>query len=156
MKKIILTLWLLISLSSEASAQAVQNSPPVTARAETTLSKTVVRIIGTVEGIESPINGTGFIVVLPVQGLPGNHFIGYLVTNRHVAEAITVDSTGHRIKHRILNMAAIVNLKTPINGTKVHAISLPPEGPEIWHFPTDEAIDLAVIAFHLDDTYDIT
>jgi hypothetical protein len=77
---------------------------------------------------------------------------GYLVTNRHVAEAILPDAGGHPTRHKILTMSATVNLKEPLNGSRVHSISLPPVGAK-WVFPKDNAIDLAVISIPLDNTY---
>jgi hypothetical protein len=90
-----------------------------------------------------------------VPQLPGNLSVMYLLTNRHVAEAIAPDASGNPIKHRILSMQAIVNLKTPVNGTKAHEIPLPPSSGLRWHFPENSSIDLAVIPFSANETYDI-
>lgn len=155
---VILFSTLLWSFRTQAQVQAPQPTAAAAAipRAETTLSKAVVRITGTVEGLEGSVNGTGFIVSVPEPRLPGNLSITYLVTNRHVAQAILSDASGNPVSRRILTMQAIVNLKTAINGTKAHSIDLPPDGPYRWHFPVDRAIDLAVIPIALNDTYDVT
>ena len=157
MKKTPSAIFVLMALlSSNTRGQVPQTSPAPQPRAETTLSKAVVRITGMIEGSDRPFNGTGFIVSVPEPRLPGNLVIPYLVTNRHVAEAIGPDASGNPIKHRILSMNAVVNLKVPVNGTKVHEIPLPPDGDLRWHFSQDGSIDLAVIPFRLDDTYDVT
>jgi hypothetical protein len=156
MKNARLCSMVLMLVSARASGQAIQNTPIAPPRAETTLSRSVVRITGLVEGVDHPISGTGFVVLVPEARLPGEHFVQYLVTNRHIAEGITVDAEGNRIKHRILKMEATVNLIVPLNGTKVHQVPLPPGGPDKWYFPTDDAIDLAVIPFAFDLKYDIS
>ena len=68
-----------------AQAPVLQISPSAIPRSETMLSKAVVRITGTVEGLDGIVNGTGFIVAIPEPRLPGNLVVPYLVTNRHVA-----------------------------------------------------------------------
>ena len=155
MKRIYLGILVVIALSSSSiPGQVPQSNPAPQPRAETTLSKTVVRITGTIEG-QLTFNGTGFIVSVPLPQLPGNLSVLYLVTNRHVAEAIAPDASGNPIKHRILSMEAIVNLKTPVNGTKAHEIQLPPSSDLRWRFPENSSIDLAVIPFSANETYDI-
>lgn len=157
-KKICPAIFLLSLLSAShlyAQIGIPQTNPSgiVPPRAEATLSKAVVRITSTVEGVSGTVNATGFIVSVPELRLPGsNPSFTYLVTNRHVAEAIMPDASGNPISHRILQMDAIVNLKTPLNGTKAHTVPLLPHG---WHFPADGSIDLAVIPFVLDETYDV-
>ncbi|HXY01975.1 MAG TPA: hypothetical protein VEI49_00275, partial [Terriglobales bacterium] len=62
-----LALILLAYLPSLATAQATIQSTPISptyVRPEKTLSKTVVRITGKVQGVDQPFNATGFIVVL--------------------------------------------------------------------------------------------
>jgi hypothetical protein len=159
MKKVypaIFFLALLLISPLSAQGQVLQSKPTSTPRTETTLSKAVVRITGTAEGLDAPLNGTGFIVSIPQPQLPGNLGIPYLVTNRHVAQAIVPDASGNPVSHRILHMQAILNLKTAVNGTKVHEVPLPPDGTLRWHFPADASIDVAVIPFALDETYDVT
>ncbi len=158
MKRIYPAIFFLALLSASplyTQAQVLQSKPATSPRVETTLSKAVVRITGTAEGLDGVLNGTGFIVSIPQPQLPGNLGIPYLVTNRHVAAAITPDASGNPVRHRILRMQAILNLKTAVNGTKVHEVPLPPDGTLHWHFPVDASIDLAVIPFALDNTYDV-
>ena len=157
MYQVIFLLALLPASRSNAQGQVLTSTPTTSPRAETTLSKAVVRITGTVEGLEGTINATGFIVSIPETRLPGNNLVlPYLVTNRHVAKAIMPDASGNPISHTIHHMEAIINLKTAVNGTKVHAIDLPPGGTFHWHFPADASVDLAVLPFALNDTYDVT
>jgi hypothetical protein len=130
---------------------AQQPQGPSRERAEVLLSKAVVRITGKVRESDLPINGTGFIVAVPDSRLTDNTVFMYLVTNRHVAEAIAGQAHLH-----ILEMNAVVNLKTPVNGTRVHEVPLPPQGPFHWRFPQDPSIDLAAIPMHIDDAFDLS
>jgi len=51
-------------------------------------------------------------------------------------------------------MEAVVNLKVPVAGNRAKLVPLPPESPFQWHFPADNSIDLAVIAFPSIAEYD--
>jgi hypothetical protein len=150
---VLLSSVLLTTPFSGAQAQSV--SAGNIARPETRLSKTVVRITGKIQGEPLAHEGTGFIVGVPDSRLPGKLFT-YLVTNRHIAEAIFPDPEGRYASHTVLEMKAILNLKQPVEGTRAHAIPLPPEGIGRWYFPEDKSIDLAVISIPADDsTYDV-
>jgi len=132
-----------------------QTTPAPQPRFEDALSKTVVRITATVEGVARPLNATGFLVAIPDKRLPvKDGAFTYLVTNRHVAEAIFLGADGHPTRHRILTMNATVNLKESVNGSRARSIPLPPAGTQ-WVFPEDNAIDLAIISIPLDPTYDV-
>jgi hypothetical protein len=73
-----------------------------------------------------------------------------------VAEAIMLNESGVPTKHTIVEMKAMVNLKQPQNGTRVHEVLLPPSDTQRhWLFPTDSAIDLAVIPIKLSEDYDL-
>jgi hypothetical protein len=148
-------LSIVFALPTLAQAQA-QNAPPAPQpRFEDTLAKTVVRLTATAEGITDPLNATGFLVGIPDERFPvKNTVFSYLVTNRHVAEAITPDAGGQPVRHRVLTMTATVNLKEPVNGSRVHSIPLPPAS-GAWFFPEDTAIDLAIISIPLENTYDV-
>lgn len=156
MKRTILYLvWFALLTSSSLAQQPVQtptNNPP---RAETTLAKTVVRITAKAEGVDGTLNATGFIVSVVDSRLPNGWRFPYLVTNRHVAEAIMPDASGRPTKHKILEMNAVVNLKQPIDGTRAHEIPLPPATQQQWWFPDDSAIDLAITPITLSDNYDL-
>jgi hypothetical protein len=160
MNKLLLAVTMILSVGysvlQQVSAQTPQPQPAVQPRAEDILSKTVVRITGQAEGIDGDLNGTGFLVEVPETRLPGNKVIVYLVTNRHVAKAMTPTphSAGRNVPHRVTKMEAVVNLKAPVAGNKAKLIPLPPENPFQWHFPGDSSIDLAVIAFPMSDEYD--
>lgn len=160
MHKFLLVLTLVLGFGQITLGQTpVQNArpqPAVQPRFEDTLSKAVVRITARAGGIDGTLNGTGFLVEVPETRLPGNLVVVYLVTNRHVAKAITTDATGRPIEHQVTKMEAILNLKTPIHGNKATSIPLPPESPLHWHFAGDKSIDLAVIAFPMKDEYDAT
>jgi len=57
--------------------------------------------------------------------------------------------------HHIIHMAAILNLKQPVNGTRAHVAPLPPDVPGHWYFPSDGSVDLAIIPFKIQDDYDV-
>jgi hypothetical protein len=151
MKKLSLTLATILIVGyfglRQMSAQAPQPQPGVQPRFEDTLAKSVVRITGKAEGIDGTLNGTGFLVEVPETRLPGNKVIVYLVTNRHVALAMSKDSEGREVPHRVTEMEAVLNLKVPVAGNRAKSVPLPPEVPLQWHFPADTSIDLAVVAF---------
>lgn len=155
--------WFLLALilppfgrPGQVSRPEGELQPPSTRpRAEIILSKAVVRITSKVEGLDSTLNGTGFIVAVPDSRLTDNSVFTYLVTNRHVAEAITANALGQVTRLHIREMSAIVNLKMPVNGTKVYEIPLPPRGALQWRFPENASIDLAAIPIHVDETFDV-
>ena len=158
MTKALLVLAMVLSLRQTAlgqtSTQNPQPQPAVQPRFEDTLSKSVVRITAEAEGVNGTLNGTGFLVEAPVPQLPGNQVVVYLVTNRHVAQAMFPDATGQDVPHQVTKMDAILNLKAPVEGNKAKPIPLPPDSPLRWHFPSDSSIDLAVIAFPFKEEYD--
>jgi hypothetical protein len=144
----------ILSLGLAASGQVSQPTPAPQPRFEDSLSKTVVRITGEAVGIKGLLNGTGFLVAVPETRLDGNQVVVYLVTNRHIAKAITRDASGRNLEHQIIKMDAVVNLKSAVNGTNATTIPLPPIGQFQWRFPVDDTVDLAVIPFAMRDDYD--
>lgn len=145
---------LVLAFASLALGQTTPKPAPVSERAEKTLSRAVVRISATVEGQTNPMEATGFVVTVPDDREPGLLF-PYLVTNRHVAAAIFPDPDGTPRPHKILEMNAFFNLKQPVDGTRSHAIALPPKGEGLWYLPTDPSVDLAIISIAIDNTYDV-
>jgi hypothetical protein len=154
MIRILLVLVLALSFGKFSLGQAAQSAPAPQPRFADTLSKAVVRITSQAAGLNGELNGTGFLIEVPETRLEGNKVIVYLVTNRHVAKAMTPDASGHNVAHQITKMDAVVNLKTAVNGNKAKTIPLPPEGPFQWRFPVDSSIDLAVIPFAMNEDYD--
>jgi hypothetical protein len=153
-----------------------QTQQPVTThsdRAETQLSKIVVFISVEIRAPIRPanpgesrpnhrqipadpvtLNGTGFLVVVPDSRLGKDRGFGYLVTNRHVAEAIEQDENGNCVAHQVQKTYVTMNLKEAINGRRSDRQPLPLSGQAHWYFPQDEAVDLAVIPFAAADKYD--
>lgn len=155
MRKIASALLLIVLLAARSnSGQSQSGSAATQPRAETQLSKTVVRITGKIQDVPQPLNATGFVVGVADSRLPGRIFT-YLVTNRHVAEAIFPGPDDKPVSHRILEMKAILNLKDPIAGTRAHSIPLPPEMTNHWYFPEDRSVDLALISIPMENTYDV-
>jgi len=167
----ILAALVLPSAMDEARAQA--NPPAATnpVRAETQLSKIVVFISVELEASNQPEHpsrsnssaelkkptmfyGTGFLVSVPDSRLSNGRGFGYLVTNRHVAEAIEQDENGNCEAHQIKQTFVTMNLKEPINGIRSDRQPLEMSQQIHWYFPEDQAIDLAVIPFAAADKYD--
>jgi hypothetical protein len=90
----------ILSLGLAVSGQVPQPTPPSQPRFEDTLSKSVLRITSKAVGIDGVLSGTGFLVEVPETRLEGNQVIVYLVTNRHVAKAITPDASGRNVQHK--------------------------------------------------------
>src|SRR5580658_10687968 len=155
MRATLILILAVVTVSTISNGQTPTSAPaPPQPRFEDTLSKTVVRITAKVEGYDQPWNGTGFLVAVPDARSPiANGGFTYLVTNRHVAEAIHNDGDGPK-PHRILTLEAVVNLKTPVNGTRAHSISLPTES-GAWFFPDDKSIDIALVPIRIEDSYDV-
>lgn len=94
--------------------------------------------------------GTGFLVVVPDERIPipaGNENLdngfGYLVTNRHVAQPGIEDGK----PCNVLNYSVWLNRKRDsVNKTR-HAESVGLGNSMIWHFSTDDSVDLAVTPF---------
>jgi hypothetical protein len=156
MRRIAGVLLSAISMLAPSTRAQTESAPSKVAKPAATLSKTVVRITGKIEGVSLPINATGFLVGVPDSRLPGGAFFTYLVTNRHVAQAIFPNAEGKPEAHNILEMEAILNLKEIVDGTRAHTIDLPPHGRMRWYFPEDKSIDLAVTSIPLEDAYDVT
>lgn len=154
MKRILLVLMLATNFATASLGQAPQPTPTPEPRFEDTLSKAVVRITSQATGLNGKLDGTGFLVAVPETRLEGHMVIVYLVTNRHVAKAMTPDASGRNVAHQITKMDVTLNLRMAVDGNRTKTIPLPPEGPFQWHFPTDESIDLAVIPFAMKDDYD--
>lgn len=147
-----------------------QTQPSVTARperGETRLSKVVVFITVEVKPPARPerggetrpsqpqfLSGTGFLVSVPDSRLGKDRGFGYLVTNRHVAEAIEQDESGNCVAHEVQHTYVTMNLKEPINGNRSDTEVLSMHDSIHWYFPDDNAIDLAVLPFAPPAKYD--
>jgi hypothetical protein len=95
--------------------------------------------------------GTGFIVVVPDERLPvpaGSEGkatgLGYLVTNRHVAEPGVEDG---KPCHVILNYSVLLNRRGDATNNDVHAEWITLGRKVTWHFSADDSVDLALIIF---------
>lgn len=129
-----------------------QATPPKPPRVETLMAKTVVfiKLDAMFNGEILHEQGTGFLVAIPDARVgPGQSFV-YLVTNRHVAEAID-DVNGACEQFKILQTSVTWNLKTPSNGQREHTVTIPDPPGIRWYVPKDPSVDLAVtpIAFDL-------
>lgn len=160
---------LLISMAWLPEALGQQTTTVPTSRVEAELSKVVVFITlelktqgrsndpnGT-EGANPPtLRGTGFLIMVPDSRMPSGETFSYLVTNRHVAEAIEQDNEGRCVRREIKTTYVTLNLKEPANGERAVKIELALSPQHHWYFPSDEAVDLAVIPFAppVENSYD--
>jgi hypothetical protein len=145
-----------IYAQQQAPVQQPQPTPVITNKpsSETILSKTVVLVSTSIQGENRSVSGTGFLVTVQDDRLPANGTFGYLVTNRHVAEAIFKDATGQCRSHPVQQTIVTMNLKTPINGDRTARVLLSPF-PVRWYLPEDPGIDLAVLPFNPPDQYEV-
>jgi len=156
--------------ASLTNASSQQATVAKTSRAETEISKIVVFITLELKPPREPkgarkaaaaapqiLHGTGFLMAVSDSRLPNGRAFGYLVTNRHVAEAIEQDERGQCVRHEIERTYVTLNLRDPVNGERAVKQALPISPEYHWYFPSDESIDLAVIPFVLpsEEKYDI-
>jgi hypothetical protein len=137
-----LAILFIVSTASNLLAQtdqpAASNPPPL--EAQITKSIVFITLKVKVNGKVLDFKGTGFLVGVPDARLPAGQLYPYLVTNRHVAEALD-----NKCKHLQLNETYISrNLKVPVNGNRVSKEPLPLSSDRKWHFPDDPSTDLAV------------
>jgi hypothetical protein len=124
--------------SLQGQTNQTANPPPL----EVQITKSIVFITLEVKvnGAVREFKGTGFLVGVPDDRLPPGQLYPYLVTNRHVAEALN-----DKCKHLQLQKTYISrNLKVPVNGNRISKELLPLSSERKWHFPLDPSTDLAV------------
>lgn len=146
--QIALLVFALIVCDGGAFAQQPAQNTPKPERAEVLISKTVVFITQMVEvnGRLIPDQGTGFFVAYPDSRLPSDQSFVYLITNRHVAEA--VDTASGCQKFPVKQTSVTLNLKTPdATGNRQHTETVPNPPGIPWFFPTDDSVDLAAMPF---------
>lgn len=111
---------------------------------EARITKTIVFITldVKVKGKTSQLLGTVFLVGVPDDRLPKDFLFTYLVTNRHVAQALD-----HCKPLNLTKTYVTMNLKEPVNGSRAskEMLKITPQNP--WHFPAKPSTDLAVIRF---------
>jgi hypothetical protein len=133
-----------------ATATQASGGAPPNVVAHPLFSRQVKKIIAIVyticEGDPQTYEGTAFFVLKEDSRLGNNRAFGYLVTNKHVAEPHI--ETGQPCK--VTNQVVRVNSKTPDPATGGRNIFF--TNNMQWTYPTDDAIDLAVIPFMPDQT----
>src|SRR5258708_2682671 len=85
--------------------------------------------------------GTCFFVVVPDARLGPNQGFVYLVTNRHVAQPGINLGTSYQVQVLYLRM----NLTAPVQGTQSAGGQIPLSDKLHWFFPSDDAVDLAIL-----------
>jgi hypothetical protein len=163
MRRSSIVLFLAGVLALAADTVWSQTQPPVASnptRTEAEILKTIVFI--TIEANEPgksgepdrpvTLKGTGFLVDVPDGRLAKGFSFTYLVTNRHVAEAVEQDESGNCKPLKIRQMYVTLNLKEPIGGNRAEKIPIALS--RRWYVPKDEASDLAVLPFGIPAKYD--
>lgn len=157
-RALLFAVFLFMAVSGDLWSQAPPTVAAKPTRAETEILKSVVLI--TVEANDPkdgrlvPIRGTGFLVAITDPRLT-NYLFVYLVTNRHVAEAIEQDERGNCKPWRVKKTYVTMNLKEPVNGNRADQEQLTFSRQSHWYFPTDEAIDLAVMPIVVNAKYEL-
>jgi hypothetical protein len=85
--------------------------------------------------------GTCFFVWVPDNRLGENQGFVYIVTNRHVAQPGIDLGSPYQVVTTVLRM----NLATPEHGIKSIAEQIPLGDQLHWYFPSDNAVDLAIL-----------
>jgi hypothetical protein len=93
---------------------------------------------GTTQGV---VIGTCFFVFFPETRLGPDQGFVYLVTNRHVAQPGIDLDTPYQVQNIVIRM----NLATPEHGIQSIAEKIPLDRQLHWYFPSDDAVDLAVL-----------
>lgn len=121
-------------------------TPSKHVRVEVLITKTVVFIREQVDLNGKPVSlqGTGFLVAVPDQRLKGDQGFIYLITNRHVAQAME-DVNGTCQTHRILSTSFTWNLRSPPKGDREYTETIPNPPGVPWVFPSDDSVDLAAV-----------
>jgi hypothetical protein len=91
------------------------------------------------------IHGTGFFVFYEDKRLGDGRGFVYLVTNRHMAEPLSND-----LPAKVVHSSVRLNLKATINGLQSFDVPLFLGLGRNWRYPTDEAVDLAVLPVNPD------
>jgi len=127
------------------SQQPGNNAPAPRPPATAEIRKTVGFLEVTYHDGSTPsgVIGTCFFVFVPDKRLGENQGFGYLVTNRHVAQPGIESGTPHEGEEVVLRM----NLVSPEGGNESAVKQIPLGGRIHWFFPSDEAVDLAVLPF---------
>ncbi len=146
---------LLLALLTSSAQQPTQ--PPPTAAPQQSATSTAAPMPPLAEQIRSTVGflmvtyqngltqggviGTCFFVMFPDARLGADRAFIYLVTNRHVAQpGIDVGSPYH-----VLAVYLRMNLASPEHGLQSIAEQIPLGGQIQWFFPSDDAVDLAIL-----------
>jgi hypothetical protein len=98
--------------------------------------------------VQGGVIGTCFFVVVPDARLGPNQGFVYLVTNRHVAQPGIDLGTPYQVRAIYLRM----NLTTPVQGIQSAGGQIPLGDQLHWFFPSDDAVDLAILPVAPDQT----
>lgn len=97
--------------------------------------------------IQGGVIGTCFFVWVPDKRLGENRGFDYLVTNRHVAQPGVDLGTPYQVQAVFLRL----NLVTPERGIQSIAERIPLSDQLHWFFPSDDAVDLAILRIAPDE-----
>jgi hypothetical protein len=90
-----------------------------------------------------PHSGTGFIVTVPDERLAKDLGFSYLVTNRHVVQPGIEDGK----PCKVIGYSLLLNHRGTSEHDPDHLQPVPVSSENMWWFPHDESVDLAVSGF---------
>jgi hypothetical protein len=139
------------------AAQVEKPQPTKAIRVETQILKSIVFITENVKigDKTETLGGTGFLYAVPDSRLGPNKSFFYLVTNRHVADAMEEDEQGNCKNAQILQTFVWLNLKEPVSGTRSEKIPIVFNQTSHWYYPHDGGVDLAVMPISISDRFDV-
>lgn len=118
---------------------AAASPPPVTEQIRTTVGFLQVFYGGGTP--EESVVGTCFFVALPDKRLGEDQSFVYLVTNRHVAQP----GIDLGVPHVSIGALLRLNLVVAERGAQSATIPIPIDSERHWFFPSDDAVDLAIL-----------
>jgi hypothetical protein len=110
----------------------------------------------TLAGSDAVLNGTGFLVGVADSRLPTGGQFPYLVTNRHIAQAIFKDQGEACKVHAVKKFSVFFNVKAEGTEDRMKEEELDITGRGGWVFPDDPGIDLALLSLSFRDSADVS
>lgn len=147
---------LFVTLGSANPQVPVAPKPNKPLFSRDSLAKSVVRIEMNLVGTHEIHRGTGFLVGVPDARLPEGRQFGYLVTNRHIAQAIFADQGEPCKAHPVEKFTITFNMKGDGTRDRWREEALDIAGRGGWVFPDDPGIDLAVLPLALREPADVS
>jgi hypothetical protein len=125
--------------AQEPQSTTAATSPPVLEQLRSTVGFLMVAYHNGLQ--QGAVIGTCFFVVVLDARLGPNQGFVYLVTNRHVAQPGSDLGSPYQVETMYLRL----NLATPVQGIQSSGGKIPLGDQLRWFFPSDDAVDLAIL-----------